>query len=70
MAFTLKIDTDNAAFYDDSDGDAFDPGPELARIFRELADQVEEGDLYAEGAVRDVNGNTVGRWTLSKENEA
>jgi len=41
MAFTLKIDTDNAAFYNDSDGNDFDPGPELARILRNLADALD-----------------------------
>lgn len=50
-AFTLKVYTDNAAFADDPDG-------EVARILRDVADRVEGGQ--EDGAVRDINGNTVG----------
>jgi len=50
--YTLSIKTDNAAFEDD-------PGYEIARILRQVADRVEcgeEGDII----LRDVNGNRVG----------
>lgn len=54
MRFELHIGTDNAAFEDG-------PGPEIARILRELADLVED-DLPPDHVVRlrDVNGNRVG----------
>ena len=62
MAFTLNIATDNAAFHDEGDGDAFDPGPELARILRKLADTLDGPDRYPDnGMLRDVNGNRVDR---------
>lgn len=49
--FIVDIDCDNAAFEDE-------PGHELARILREVADKVEEGTLV--GKLRDINGGTVG----------
>lgn len=57
MAFTLNIDTDNDAFRDDSG--------ELARILRELADYIEIYTATATGRARDINGNTVGTWSIS-----
>src|ERR1022692_4705839 len=36
--FKLQMDTDNAAFGDD------DKGPEVARILREIAERIEDGD--------------------------
>ena len=64
--FKLKISTDNAAFEDDA-------GHEIARILRELADKMSasgfrvdtfENDYNERGNLRDINGNTVGEWTL------
>jgi len=49
---TVKIKTQNAAF----DGD--DKALELARLLREIAQRLEEGQTR--GEVRDTNGNTVG----------
>lgn len=65
MAFTLTIDTDNAAFGEDDDLDRAD---EVARILHQLADHLGEavGFLPAGDAVRDINGNTVGRWELTR----
>jgi hypothetical protein len=63
MAFTLSIDTDNAAFCDD-DGEPH-PGPEIALILVTLATAVVKGigpDTRDCGPLRDSNGNTVGRW--------
>jgi hypothetical protein len=61
--FTLTIETGNAAF---------GPSPaeraaELARILRAMADRMErhENILSSGAPVRDLNGNTVGRWHLS-----
>lgn len=57
--FTLKIETDNAAF---GDGNITDERYELARILREVAKRLESGE--DSGAVRDVNGNKVGQFSL------
>lgn len=57
--FELKIETLTDAF----DGN---PNPELARILRKLADKLGGApDRQVDGeAVMDVNGNTVGRWSV------
>lgn len=56
--FTLKVDTDNAAFADD-------PAPELARILRLVAERIEAGDeFHYYQTIRDANGNDVGRYAL------
>jgi hypothetical protein len=57
--FSLEFTTDNAAF---DDGVA----TETCRILREVARNIERGEL--EGMVRDVNGNTVGQFTLNGRN--
>lgn len=56
--FTLTIDTGNDAFF-------LDTGAELARILRETADRLENGDTGA--PVYDYNGNTVGRFELHQD---
>lgn len=58
--FKLTIKTDNAAFTDD-------PDAEVARILRAAADRVENGEMP--GALRDINGNTVGRFELVGDQE-
>jgi hypothetical protein len=50
--FTVKIKTQNAAF------EGEDKALELARILREIAQHLEDGQ--SEGRVQDSNGNTVG----------
>ncbi len=57
MAFSITIKTDNAAF----EGDA---GPEVARILREIAGRIENGDTRV--PCRDINGNLVGTAVLSE----
>lgn len=52
MKATISINMDNAAFTEDGGR------PELARILRKLADDVENGK--APVPLRDANGNTVG----------
>ena len=67
MHCTVKVRMDNAAF---SDG----PGAELARILREVADEVEGGLHDAsqvrhgpwEVSLRDTNGNRVGEMVVRK----
>lgn len=69
--FRLKIDTDNAAFLDPDGGGAFNPGYELARILREIANRIHgELDYTGErGTIRDLNGNTVGAWHYTGEGQ-
>lgn len=55
--FIVHVDTTNAAF-------AEDPNGELARILRHVAERVEAG--APSGVIRDTNGNRVGRWTVSE----
>ena len=62
MIYQVRIETGNAAFHNDLTGEP-DPGPELARILRSLADRVEDmhpGDLGEPIRLRDINGNKVG----------
>ncbi len=62
--FTLKISTANEAFDNE--------GAEIARILRDTAHDIEgrldcPGTRETEklsGMLRDVNGNTVGKWEL------
>jgi hypothetical protein len=49
--FKIKIECDNAAFEND-------PLAEVARILREAADKLEQGQDGFK--LRDINGNTVG----------
>ena len=54
--FTLEFSTENAAFEDSL---------EVVVILERIAQKVKGGDTF--GAVKDSNGNTVGRWSLSEE---
>lgn len=56
--FTLKINTDNAAF-DDSDKEL-----EIARILKEVIRDLESGDYLKRYTIRDINGNIVGEYEL------
>lgn len=65
MAFTLSIETDNAAFHDaggERTSEAM--GGELACILLRVAKVVSDGpDLDGDsGDIRDTNGNKVGEW--------
>jgi hypothetical protein len=64
FAFTLTIETDNAAFDEIDNGEAF----EVARILRDLAERIEAGDLWDTeiGNLRDLNGNKVGGWRFDR----
>ena len=56
--FRLLVDLDNAAFEDPT---------ELARIVRSVADSPDIASMAAmrDGvSLRDINGNTVGRWQV------
>lgn len=58
MAVEIVMRTENAAF---TGGNA---RAEVARILREVADKIEEGDRD-EGRCMDVNGNGVGTWSAT-----
>ena len=58
--FRLEIDTANDAFVGY-------PAGEVARILRETADDLDAGIIAF--SIRDSNGNTVGSWELSEEEE-
>jgi len=62
--FRIQFETDNAAF------EGADLGPEIARILRRAADEAERSEAHLAGGlsypVRDVNGNTVGVWSLTR----
>ena len=55
MIFTLKIDSENAAFSDY-------PKIETVRILQDVAEKLERGCDF--GAVMDINGNHVGDWSM------
>lgn len=57
--FRMRVDCDNAAF----EGD---PGQELSRILRALADAMRLDDTTC-GKLRDINGNTTGSWTFTAD---
>lgn len=60
MKFRLNIRTGNTAF-----NDGYGPGPEVARILRDIADEIDAGqDINTTHAIRDVKGNTVGQYVL------
>jgi hypothetical protein len=64
--YHVKIDLDNASFWEDTDECQFD-GTELARILHKLAHDAREAVDIADdedNVIRDRNGNRVGRvWT-------
>lgn len=70
MAFTLNIETDNAAFITEPDWHS-DPTymarQEIARILESVSHKIEFGEIR--GVCRDSNGNQVGHWRLNHGNE-
>lgn len=62
---TLKVDTDNAAFFGDGDqvSNSDARAVECARILRAVAGRLEECE--SSGVLRDLNGNCVGSWKVS-----
>ncbi len=55
--FKLEIDTNSAAF----EGE---PGLEISRILSELSETISMAPGQVAGAIRDLNGKTVGKWEL------
>jgi len=65
--FRIEIETTNAAFEDA-------PEDEITRILRDLADYIAQWSLQSgrqvyQGVLRDINGNTVGTWQYTPEEE-
>jgi hypothetical protein len=69
MKFTLEINLENAAFeVEGHEQDEAVNGFEIARILNRLAKLAESSGPMREGdggKLRDVNGNTCGRWQIS-----
>lgn len=64
---TVEINLENAAFFDDDN--VFDPGPEIARILRNLATEIEQeqprdGVIIWGTILRDANGNDTGMFEM------
>lgn len=58
--FKLEIHTDN---------DAFQPNPriEVSRILHELEQAILRGETRKRGALRDINGNTIGAYRFDAD---
>ena len=58
MRFTLTIDCDNAAF-----GEMLhERAAEIRRILNDVSERLASDEYTISGKLRDVNGNTVGRF--------
>ena len=65
---TITIKTDNAAFYDEYSGDIYRPVPEVTRILRELADDMEAKEsVRGSFPLLDANGKRVGDCTYEQD---
>lgn len=64
---TIKVDTDNDAFYDDEGENNL--REETVRILRNLANRIESGEDFSESSrtILDRNGNGVGGVRLDRE---
>lgn len=56
----IKFSTKNDAFA----GEQLDRDVEVARILREISHMIVNCSKY-EGVVKDINGNSIGEWTLT-----
>jgi len=65
MKFTLEIECGNAAFEPSETGVS---GDEIARILTVAAQELtwKRKGMGDERSLRDVNGNTVGKWAISE----
>jgi hypothetical protein len=65
MRFSLSFDMDGAAF--DGGDNSVD---EVCRILHTVAERMDADGVYvADGLVRDINGNTIGKWEVLPETE-
>lgn len=60
IIFEVKIKTGNAAVADD-------PETALYDMLQVVAEKLADGDTY--GRIKDYNGNTVGSWSLTVDND-
>lgn len=66
MQFQININLDNAAFQDENNDISY--SAEVARILRSLAEYVEfTATVDFEKTLRDINGNVVGKASVSPE---
>ena len=63
--FNLRITCENAAFFDEEN--RFNPW-EVARILNHVAKLVQEG--VDTRSIHDLNGNKVGEWSLTVEDQS
>ena len=62
-SISIKIDTNGDAFHDGQETPQYAPGPEVARILREIADRVEWDDEATDQLpLIDYYGNRVGMY--------
>lgn len=62
----ISIRTSNDAFHE---AEPDNPGPEAARVLREIAQQIEDHlPLGKTITIMDVNGNRIGQFTYTDEN--
>jgi Txe/YoeB family toxin of Txe-Axe toxin-antitoxin module len=57
MNFKIEINMDNAAFQLNHES-------ELQRILMDIANKISTTTLPQNGNCRDLNGNTVGKWSI------
>lgn len=57
----IQFNTDNSAFGEDNRSAQHEAG----RILSEIGDNLRLG--HNEGYIRDLNGNTIGKWTFNFE---
>ena len=62
MELKIQFDCDNDAFADDNLHE------ETADILKRIEKDVRHAAISGD-AIRDTNGNTIGRWSLSADNE-
>ena len=72
MKFRITMDTDNAYFRGDGDPDFPEDmvdGAAIADILTKLAGSISESYFPdgGGGILRDINGNTVGMWSVSDD---
>ena len=71
MTFRLKIECDNVAFHEDPQELSHCLGRVACAITNPLALALGEDSCFHQdgfsGTVQDINGNTVGQWTLKEE---
>ena len=63
MKIVIDIDTNNSAFWNDYETDKFEY-PEVERILKGILPRIEKNNF---GYSKDINGNTVARFTVERK---